>query len=109
MIKVYIASPYTLGDVNLNVKRQMEIANTLIDNGFAPFVPLYYHFQNETYPRPYEDWVKLGIVWLKNCDCLLRLQGISKGADIEVEVAKKLNLPIFYFIEILIDYYEYIK
>lgn len=40
MVKVYVASPYTLGDVAVNVKAQMDAADKLISLGFAPFVPL---------------------------------------------------------------------
>ena len=37
--KVYIAGPYTKGDVALNVRKAYEAANQLADLGFAPFVP----------------------------------------------------------------------
>jgi hypothetical protein len=96
MIKVYIASPYTKGDVALNVKRQMECANQLMDLGFAPFVPLYTHFQHMAYPRPYKEWLEFDKIWVLTCDCLLRLDGESTGADLEVELAKENNIPVFY-------------
>ncbi len=94
MTKVYIASPYTLGDVAINVKAQMDMADTLINLGFAPFVPLYSHFQHMAHPRHYDDWVKLDLEWVKVCDCILRLPGESKGADGEVTYAKMLSKPI---------------
>lgn len=56
-IKVYIASPYTLGDVAVNVKIQMDMADKLMNNGFIPFTPLYSHFQHMAHPRPYSDWM----------------------------------------------------
>lgn len=102
MKKVYIASPYTIGDIAINVKNQMDIADKLIDMGFAPFVPLYSHFQHMAHPRPYEDWIKLDIEWIKSCDCLLRLPGESKGADDEVKYAMKIGIPVFYNIDELI-------
>ena len=55
MIKVYIASLYTKGDVAVNVKRQIDAAHEVMNNGFAPFVPLYSHFQHMVHPRPYEE------------------------------------------------------
>lgn len=106
MIKVYIASPYTLGDVDDNVRRQLDCANELMNLGFAPFVPLYSHFQHMIHPRPYQDWMILDLEWVKSCDCLLRLKGESKGADIEVEVAKSLNIPVFYSIDLLFSMYN---
>ena len=99
MKKIYIASPYTVGDIAVNVKRQIDCANELMDLGFAPFVPLYSHFQHMVHPRPYQDWTKLDLVWVESCDALLRLDGESSGADGEVEYAKKLGIPVFYSIE----------
>jgi hypothetical protein len=106
MIRVYIASPYTIGDVAVNVKRQIDVADILISHGFAPFVPLLSHFQHLMHPRPYEDWTTLDIEWVKVCDCILRLEGESNGADNEVEVARVLGKPIFFSIEELIEYYK---
>jgi hypothetical protein len=96
MIKVYIASPYTIGDVAVNVKRQIDCANTLMNLGFAPFIPLMSHFQHMIHPRPYQDWIAIDLEWVKSCDCLLRLEGESKGADGEVAYAKQLGIPVFY-------------
>ncbi len=101
MIKVYIASPYTLGDVAVNVKRQIDVADQLMNLGFAPFAPLYSHFQHMVHPRPYQDWIKIDLEWVKSCDCILRLEGDSSGADGEVEYAKQLGLPVFYDIKVL--------
>ena len=96
MIKVYIASPYTKGDVAVNVKNQLGAANELMDAGFAPFAPLYSHFQHMAHPRPYEDWMKLDFEWVGVCDCILRLEGESSGADREVELAKELGMQVYY-------------
>ena len=106
MIKVYIASPYTKGDPAVNVKIQIDMADELITKGFAPFVPLYSHFQHMHHPRPYEDWLKLDLEWIKSCDCVLRLSGESSGADKEVEFAEKNNILFFYSIEDLCFYYN---
>jgi len=35
---VYIASPYTVGDVAVNVKTQMDTADSLIEKGYCPIV-----------------------------------------------------------------------
>ena len=48
------------------------------------------------HPRPYEDWIKLDLEWIKACDYLLRLSGESKGADQEVEFALDNGLSVFY-------------
>ena len=99
MIKVYIASPYTLGDVAVNVKRQLDIADELMNKGFVPFAPLYSPFQHMAHPGPYEDWIKIDLEWVKVCDCVLRLEGKSSGADGEVKLAKELNIPVYYSLD----------
>lgn len=95
-VKVYIASPYTKGDVAVNVRRQIDAVDALINMGFLPFAPLYYHFQHLVHPRPYDDWLHLDISWMLQCDCILRLEGESSGADEEVKVATENNIPVFY-------------
>ena len=106
MKKVYIASPYTLGDVAVNVRLQMTIANELMDLGFYPFVPLYSHFQHMIYPRPYQDWIDVDLKWVESCDWLIRVGGESKGAYGEVAHAKSLNIPVVYSVDELILKYN---
>jgi len=106
MIKVYIASPYTKGDVAVNVKTQMDTADELMNKGFVPFTPLYSHFQHMAHPRPYEDWLKLDFEWIPVCDCILRLPGDSSGADNEVEFAITNNILVFYSLNDLCKYYN---
>lgn len=103
MIRVYIACPYTNGDVAVNVKNSMDVAEELIESGFLPFNPLYSHFQHMAHPRPYDDWMKMDIEWLKSCDCVLRVPGESKGADVEVEKAIIYGIPVFYSINDLVN------
>lgn len=105
-IKPYIASPYTKGDIAVNVKLQLDVFAELMDAGFIPFAPLYSHFQHMAHPRPYEQWIKLDLAWVEVCDCVLRLGGESSGADGEVEYAKSLDKPVFYSIEELKAYYQ---
>ena len=106
MIKVYIASPYTKGDVAVNVKRQLDMVDLLMDHGFAPFAPLYSHFQHMAHPRAYQDWIKMDMEWVKICDCVLRLEGESSGADNEIKLAKLEGLDVFYHVEDLIYRYS---
>ena len=106
MIKVYIASPYTMGDIAVNVKLQIDTVDELINGGFAPFAPLYSHFQHMAHPRDYHDWIKLDLEWVSVCDCVLRLGGESSGADGEVAYAQELMIPVFYSIEALKLFYK---
>lgn len=95
-LRVYVAGPYTKGDVALNVRKAIEAANELYDNGMFPYVPHLTHFWHLVQWRPYEDWLKLDLVWLRMSDAVLRLSGESSGADKEVEEAKRLGMPVFH-------------
>ena len=98
-IKVYIASPYTLGDVAQNVRESMRVWDELFSAGFAPFAPLWSHFQHLVFPRPYEDWMAADDEWIGACDVLLRLPGESKGANREVCRARELGIPVVHSID----------
>ena len=101
-IYVYIASPYTKGDVAINVRNSFLVADEMITHGFCPFPPLYSHFWHFLSPKPYETWLELDKLWVKACDCLLRMPGESSGADGEVEFAETNDIPVFYSVEELV-------
>jgi hypothetical protein len=105
MKKVYIASPYSVGDPETNVRRQIDAADELINAGFYPYLPLLSHYQHIIHPHDYETWVRLDNAWVSSCDALLRLPGESKGADDEVMLAFKWGLPIYHSVEDLVKYY----
>jgi hypothetical protein len=95
-IKVYVAGPYTQGDVAVNVRAAILAADRLMGLGFAPFVPHLTHFWHLVAPRPYEDWLDLDNQFLPHCDALLRLPGVSAGAEREVALAESLGIPVFH-------------
>jgi len=103
LVLVYIASPYSLGDKDLNVKRSLEVGDTLIKLGYAPFLPLLTHYQHLIYPQSYDKWLALGLEMVKRSDMLLRLDGESPGADVEVSLALKLGKPVAYSVEDLLQ------
>ncbi len=103
MKKVFISGPYTNGDTGYNVNRAIEVADILADLGFAPYVPHLTHFWHIMSPKPYEFWLELDKEFLLCCDCVLRLAGKSSGADAEVELAKKRNIPVYFSIEELVE------
>jgi hypothetical protein len=99
MIKVYVAGPYTRGDVAINVRNAFEAADRLADLGYAPFVPHSSHLWHILFPRSYRDWMDLDEEFLGCCDVLLRLPGESPGADFEVCVAGDKGIPVFHSVE----------
>jgi len=102
--KVYIASPYTVGDTAVNVKRQLDLAGLFLDIGLIPFAPLVTHFIHMANPKPYMTWMNYDFEWVKACDAFLRVPGKSTGGDMEMEVARKKDIPIFRELETLLDW-----
>jgi len=103
MLTVYIASPYTRGDVGQNVLAQLDTANILMDHGVCPIVPLFAQYQHMRHPRDYEDWITINIEKLRRCDVLVRLPGKSSGADEEVKYAEENGIPVVYGLLEFID------
>jgi len=108
---IYIAGPYSNGDVARNVRRAIYNANLLRqlpnpDDNFVlvPYIPHLSHFWHLLHPQEYNFWMDLGMDWLERCDCVLRLQGDSPGADKEVGLAKARMIPVFYEIGHVINW-----
>jgi hypothetical protein len=107
---VYIASPYTQGDVGINTHFQCEIFNRLMNDGQVwPVAPLWAHFQHTIFPRPYQDWVDYDNAFLRLYDACLRVnpdypelpynETRSSGAENEVASFKAMSKPVFDSIE----------
>ena len=95
-MRVYIAGPYTNGDVGVNVHNAIRAADEVLELGHTPFVPHLTHFWHLLFPHPYETWTRIDNAWIPHCDVVLRLLGESKGADDEVELARTYDIPIIH-------------
>ncbi len=93
---IYVAGPYTLGDVAVNVRNAMMAGIDLMNMGFTPFVPHLSHWMHLLQPKPYEEWMAYDSEWLRKCDAVLRLPGESKGADYECTAAAFLGIPVYF-------------
>lgn len=93
---VYIAAPYTKGDVVVNVRNAIAAADELTRFRFIPYVPHLSHFWHFLFPRNIDFWYKFDLAWLDKCDCLVRLEGESVGADNEVKYAIEKGIPVYY-------------
>ncbi len=100
--RVYIAGPYT-GDgilaVGTNVHRAIVVADALASWGYVPFCPQLCHAWQLQLPREKEFWMNLGAEWLRCCHAVLRFDGVSTGADLQVKVAASLKIPVYTDIE----------
>jgi nucleoside 2-deoxyribosyltransferase len=105
-IVVYIASPYTLGDPLDNVNKSLDCWEELVKRGYTPFAPLLTHYIEEKYHHEAEFWYEYDNIFLDRCDCVLRLDGKSWGADQEVKRARANGMPVLYTIDQLDTYYE---
>lgn len=94
-VRIYVAGPYSKGDVVVNVREAILAGNTLRALGYAPFIPHLSMFWHLQIPHPIEYWYAYDLEWLEVCDAVFRLPGESAGADREVERAKELGLPIY--------------
>ena len=110
MIKyIYIAGPYTLPDKEVNVKKAIEVANEVWEAGYFPYLPHLNHYWDLQTPHDYEDWLALDAEWLKQCDALIRIPGLSEGADYEVSLAEELGIPVYYSLDEMINSGEGVK
>ena len=104
--RIYISGPLTSsGNVLDNLARAMDAARALVAAGFAPFCPhLTYHVDpGETIPHA--TWMEIELPWGTVADGVLRLPGESLGADLEVEQAERLGIPVFDTIAELVDHF----
>lgn len=105
-IKVYVAGPYTKGDVALNVKNAIITGDKLSELGYIPFIPHFSHFWHMLLPHGYQFWMDYDKQWLLSCDCLLRIPGESSGADQEIKDAVQNGIKVFYSITGMEHYYN---
>lgn len=103
---VYVAGPYTNPDPVENTHNAIKAADDLYVRGVCvPIIPhlsLLWHMV-----RPHTDvnfWYDYDILIMLRCDAVLRLPGVSSGADREVEIAVAHNIPVFDRDDELVDW-----
>lgn len=127
MLRVYIASAITQGDLAENVNRAVAAGVDLMTRGFAPIIPHLTVFTARPCSRvtslrdahepqtvmavgtaaghdsvPYQTWIAVGRAHVAGCHAVLRLPGHSPGADEECGEAARLGLPVFTKVEDLV-------
>lgn len=90
---VYVAGPIT-GDPWGCVRRAVGAARSLDPLGFDAYLPQLSILHEIVDPQPYQHWIAHGLNMVSRCDGLIRLSGESPGAELEVEHAKELGLPV---------------
>lgn len=93
-MRVYVAGPIS-SDPFEGVTRGSAMGRKMFVDGLAPFVP---HFDAFWF-LPEGNWnayLEYDIEYVSVCDAVFRLDGESKGADLEVSIAEELGIPVFY-------------
>ena len=112
-MKVYVAGAYSADNVIKvlnNMNKGIRLATVLMLDGFSPFCPwLDFQFQlalREGEELKAENYYRYSIDWLKVSDAVLLVPGWqnSKGTLNELEIANKLEIPIFEELEDLDNY-----
>jgi hypothetical protein len=92
---IYVAGPYTKGDVAINIRRAVDAAEIILSQGMIPYVPHWSHFWHMIYEHDWQTWLKIDEALLLRCDAVLRLPGESAGADLEMKMAADHWIPVF--------------
>ncbi len=109
---IYIAGPISKGPLDHNIRQANEAMIALMKAGFAPFNPMLSCFlgypeskEPEVMPcgTTHEDWMGMDLPWVGVSNALLRLPGVSGGADKEVQHALSLGIPVYYSIDSLLE------
>lgn len=86
-----------------NVNIAIDVGLQLWKKGHVPYIPHLTHFIDERatetgVPMSYEEYLVFDTEWLKACDALIYLAS-SRGADLELENARRLGLTIYYSVD----------
>lgn len=100
--RVYLSGPITQGDRNWNQYQANVAHKALLNAGYAVLNPmptgvLPFAWDGSV---PYETWLESDFAWVSASDLMIRLPGVSKGGDMEVEFAQKIGVPVYYVHEI---------
>jgi len=93
--RVYVAAPFT-GDEIANTNFAIDKAEELVDLGFAPVVPHLSIHWSIRHRHSYKWWLQLTCDWMLGCEMVLRTGGPSPGADLEVQLAEQMGIPVYY-------------
>lgn len=102
---VYVSGPLTTGGpvaLSRNIRRAVEAGCALIERGYIAVVP---HEKallcEEIFRQSYAAWLEYDFRVIERCDAVLRLPGVSPGADREAAHARALGLPVYFSLDTL--------
>ena len=99
---IYISGKYS-GSIAENIKEARKVAIEVWESGHVALCPHLNtaHFEEDC-KLEYDDYIKGDLILLERCDAILMLEGWeeSQGAQIELQYAEKLGLPVYYYPDI---------
>jgi len=94
----YISGPISKGDRADHITRAVEAFRWLIELGYAPLCPQLSIYAEDWHGCEFshEIWMEIDLAWLAHAEVVIRLEGESVGADIEVEAALARGARVVY-------------
>jgi len=116
-IKVYVAGPMSGNELDYlkNIRRGIRASVELLLKGFVPFSPFidypFFLALREGEEITAKQIKSYSLEWLEVCDAVLVLEGYeySEGTQAEIARAVELDIPVFYSMEDLIEWYEDVR
>jgi hypothetical protein len=99
---IYISGKYS-GDIDNNIALARKVAIEVWERGHVALCP---HLNTANFEKDcklqYDDYIKGDLLLIEGCQAILMLPGWeeSQGAQIELEYAEKLGLPVYYYPDI---------
>jgi len=103
-LRVYISGPITLGDKACNLDQANKAHLELMRRRYAVMNPILTMMIPGAVDIPHQDWLDSDFAWIEHAHAVLRLPGVSDGADKEVAFAQSRGIPVFTSIEQLEDW-----
>ena len=107
MKRIYVAGNYSADNVIEvldNIRKGIDACAKLIIHGYSPFCPwldFQYKLSSKGNEITKEMLYDCSLSWLKASEAMLVISGSgdSEGTKREIEIAKKLGIPIFHSVE----------
>lgn len=98
---LYVAGPYSIGNIQENIRRAEIVSVNLIRSGFHVITP---HKNTAGYEKyedgtlTYETWLKMDLDIISRCDAVYVMVNSenSQGVRKEIEFARVMGMPVIY-------------
>lgn len=93
---IYISGPFT-SNPTANTHAACKLWESLRRQGYCtPVCPHWSIVQDTLAPLSHKEWIDYDLELIARCDAVYRMPGDSVGADMEVDHAEHLRIPVFY-------------